>query len=71
MTGDYASTSERTRSTALERSRTYLRPSGVGTIVRSFTSHAVGPAPVTSDESRKRRVEQVTGLPFAFELAVA
>jgi hypothetical protein len=28
-------------------------------------------APVTPDESWKRRVGQVTGLPFAFELAVA
>ena len=26
---------------------------------------------VRSDDARKRRVEQVTGLPFAFELAVA
>ncbi len=27
--------------------------------------------PVRSDEAGKRRVEQITGLPFAFELAVA
>jgi len=27
--------------------------------------------PVRSDNNSKRRVEQVTGLPFAFELAVA
>jgi hypothetical protein len=44
----------------LLRNLTYLEPHSNGTIVRSFTSHAVGPAPVMSDESWKRRVEQVT-----------
>ncbi len=44
----------------------------IGTSAPGSGLHVVGSCPlVRSDGIRKRRVEQVTGLPFAFELAVA